>query len=347
VRTIKGYKQLSLEEREQFYALLMQKKSLRFIAKQLNRLHSTLSREYQRNRPYARPYVPCIAENISYDRLHRQRSQARLKSSVIYHYVEDHLKQRWSPETIAGRLRIDHPGMSIHHETIYRYIYQEDGKGFHLRKFLTHVRYKRMKKFGRKVQHCKNIPDAVSIEKRPQEVVIREVIGHWETDNLEGKRYSDTSVVSTTVERVSRYTILTKLADKSADEKYRALIKRFQPLPKNIRRSITADNGGENADHKKITVTLSMPMYFCHPYSAWEKGSVENMNGRIRRYIPKGTSTDDVTDEQIANIEYQLNNTPRKCLEYQTPEEVMHQAIWGQTTWGLLSPEVRAYLSSR
>lgn len=307
--------------------MLWQKLSLRTIARRLNRSHTTLSREFKRNRKYARSYIPWQAHISAYERLHKQRSQARLKNPAIYAYVIEKLKQyRWSPETIAGRLRIDHPGMSIHHESIYRYIYWDNGKGLHLWKYLTYARYKRMKKGGRGVKHSKTIPDGMSIDQRPEYIDKRETIGHWETDNVIG-RITDSGALSTTVERRSRYTVLTKLQRKTAAAKRNALTTRLLTFPEHVRRSLTTDNGCENADHKQISTILKMPMFFCHAYASWEKGTVENMNGRIRRYIPKGKSIDILTDEEIAWIEERLNNTPRKCLGYLTPYEVMQRGL--------------------
>ena len=328
------------------FAWLWQKLSLRTIARRLKRSHTTLSREIRRNETERGVYYPCSAHSYAQDRIHTQRSQARLKHPEIYQYVVDRLKLQWSPETIAGRLPIDHPGWSIHHESIYRYIYWDNGKGLHLWKYLTRHRPRRMKKGGRKVVNSKTIPDGVSIDLRPEEVQKRLVVGHWETDNVIGK-IADKAAISTTVERVTRYTLLAKLQNKTAQEKQDVVTKRLLLFPQEIRKSITTDNGTENANHKDITRALAMPMYFCHPYSSWEKGTVENMNGRIRRCIPKGKSIDTISEEEIATVEYWLNNTPRKCLGYQTPEEAMSRAIWGNTAYAALAPEVRAFLASR
>ncbi|HSW97600.1 MAG TPA: IS30 family transposase [Candidatus Saccharimonadales bacterium] len=323
---MRGYTHLTLQERELLFALTWQKVSLREIGKRLKRSHSTLSRELQRNREYAKLYMPSVAQYYAEQRLQQQRSLARLKSQVIYDYVVEKLKLKWSPETIAGRLPIDHPGMTIHHESIYRFIYWDNGKGLHLWKYLPLARKKRMKKFGRKVIHSKTIPDGISIDHRPKEVQKREIVGHWETDNVIGK-HTDTTAISTTVERVTRYTILAKLKKKTAQEKSNSVVNRLLYFPKHVKRSITTDNGFENTKHKEISTRLNIPMYFCHPYSSWEKGTVENMNGRIRRFIPKGKSLDRFSDKDIAAIEYQLNNTPRKCLGYKTPEERMQTAV--------------------
>jgi IS30 family transposase len=183
---LKGYRHLSLKEREILFALLWQKAPLRTIAKVLKRSHTTLSREVRRNTEYAKLYLPCKAQDYADFRLHQQRQQARLKSPEIYVYVWEKLHLRWLPETIAGRLPIDFPGMSIHPESIYRYIYR-DGLGLRLWQYLTHARKRRMKRHGRRVKPADRIPDAVSIDLRPSEVNEREIAGHWETDNLHGE----------------------------------------------------------------------------------------------------------------------------------------------------------------
>jgi IS30 family transposase len=327
VRQLNGYKykQLSLEEREVLYARREQGLPLRTIALELKRSHTTLSREYRRNIRANGAYYPCSAHTYAYERLHKQRSEARMKDQVIYKYVQEKLKIKWSPETIAGRLPIDHPGLTIHFETIYRYIYWR-GLEFHLWNFLTLKRQRRMKKHGRRVKRNGKIPDAISIDQRPQEVNERKIAGHWETDDVEGRR-SDRSALSTTVERKTRYTIISKLKTRTAEAKQQALILRFWRFPAFLKKSITADNGMENSNHKEVARILKILMFFCHAYHSWEKGTNENTNGRIRRYIPKGKSIDALSDEDVAQVEYALNNTPRKCLEFLTPEEALTQEL--------------------
>jgi transposase, IS30 family len=314
-----------LEERERLYALKEQKLSLREIALKLRRSHTTLSRELKKNRRFFAPYIPCHAHRYAKWRIQLQRTTAALKQPEIYDYVLQKLTLKWSPETIAGRLPIDYPGFSIHFETIYRFIYRDSQRGYYLWTYLTHARKKRMKRSGRRVKACGKIPDADSIDLRPVEAQERKYVGHWETDNVIGKR-ADATVLSTTVERVTRYTMLSKLT-KTAEAKQYALVKRLWYFPTHLRKTLTTDNGLENANHKEIAESLSMPMYFCHAYHSWEKGTVENMNGRIRRYIPKGKSIDTLTNREITAVENALNHTPRKCLGFRTPDEVMVQAL--------------------
>lgn len=328
---MKKYHQFSLMEREKIYGLLAQGRSFRFIGKSLHRSHTSVAREVGRNRKYGieylgNPYIPCKAQRLADKRAAIQRRKAPLKNPEIFLYVREHLQKRWSPEVIAGRIRIDHPGLSICPETIYQYVYAKKTKtrGMHLEQYLTLRRKKRMKKFGRSVHRLGKIPEAVSIEKRPKHVATRKQIGHWETDNVVGKS-SDTTTLSVTVERKTRYTILTKLANRKAATKAAALIRRLRGFPEDARRSITADNGLENVRHQDVTRDTGMPVYFCHAYHSWEKGTVENTNGRIRRYIAKGVSLDNISEETIRYVEAVLNATPKKCLHFLTPYEMMHK----------------------
>lgn len=326
---MKTYHQFSLLEREKIYGFLEQGRSFRFIGKQLHRSHTSIAREVNRNRKYGiayfgNPYLPCKAQRLADKRSRDQRRKAPLKNPEIFLYVREHLRMRWSPEAIAGRLSVDHPGLSICPETIYQYIYakRNPSRSAHFEQYLTLKRRKRMKKLGRCVHRFGRIPEAVSIEKRPKHIRTRKQLGHWETDNVVGKS-TDATTLSVTVERTTRYTILTKLVNRTARTKADALIHRFRDFSDDTRRSLTADNGLENIHHQQVTRETGMPVYFCHAYHSWEKGTVENMNGRIRRYIPKGISLDGISPETIKQVETILNTTPRKCLQYKTPYEMM------------------------
>jgi len=327
------YKHLNLEEREKLYALREQGKSFRKIALVLARSHTSLSREYKRHAKYGKKYIPCWAYERAVKKAVEQRTKAPLKNHQVFLYVREKLRQNWSPETIAGRLSIDYPDESICPETIYQYIYGK-GKKFKLWNFLPKSHKKRRIKTGRKVRSCKHsrIPGAVSIEERPNRVKTRKQAGHFETDLMEGKRKNKTAL-SVNVERKTRYTLVKKVRNKKAKTKEKTMLKDLKMLilcsksKKPIVKSVTADNGSENANHAKISETLKTKYYFCHPYASWEKGSVENMIGRIRVYIPKGASLAMYTSQQIQWLENQLNNTPRKCLNYQTPNEVMEQEV--------------------
>lgn len=322
-----NYHHLSLYEREVLYALRLQKKSFRQIGVVLERHHTTLAREYVRNQHgHKHIYVACTAHRRANRRASKQRYQAPLKNCELFLYVREKLRLGWSPELIAGRVCVDLPGQSIHHETIYRYIYnRKKTRGMKLYRYLPLHRNKRMKKHGRKVQRTK-IVNPVRIDQRDSIIDTRLVVGHWESDNMEGLR-SDRQVVSALVERKTRYTVLSLLEGKGARVKTQATIDRLSTLHPDLVKSITTDNGSENALHQVLSSELSIPVYFCYPYHSWEKGSVENTIGRLRRYIPKKTSLQTLTGEQLARIEQRLNTTPKKCLGFKTPQEAINDEL--------------------
>lgn len=331
MKNTKSYTQLSLTERVEIYALYRQGISRQKIALRIGRNVATVSRELRRNRSrFTKQYDPVKAQKIAHNRQMKQRTKAPLKNVEIFLYVRDKLRYGWSPEVIAGRLSIDYPNNSICTETIYQYIYGK-GKQYKLWTYLPKRHMRRRVKIGRHVRkdtsQCK-IPEGISIDLRPKRVLSRFQAGHFETDLMEGSREYK-SAVSVNVERKTRYTLLKKVANKKAETKEKVLtkqIKTLQSLGKAenpIVRSFTGDNGNENACHKDIDV----PFYFCHPYHSWEKGSVENIIGRIRRYIPKGTNICRLVDAQIQWVENMLNNTPRKCLGFKTPNEAIEEEV--------------------
>lgn len=317
------YHHVNLEEREKLFAWKEQGISFRTIAKRLHRNVGTISRELARHTRYGRQYLPCRAQRRAIRLAEKQRYHAPLKTPLVFLYVREHLRKpySWSPETIAGRLPIDYPGYSIDDDSIYRYIYGKKQKRMKLWRYLVLHRKKRMKKYGRKITNRGEVVHAISISKRPKSVLKRKRPGHWETDNMEGRR-SDASGVSVTVERMSRVTRLRKLADHTAATKTAVLLAQFSQEPKGYKKTITIDNGSENKDGGRFQKETTMTVYKTAPYHSWEKGSVENTVGRLRRWIPKKTSVDGITQNQLTIIEEDMNNTPRKVLGYLTPNEV-------------------------
>lgn len=324
------YHHLSLEEREKLFSWREQGISLRIIAKRLRRNVGTISRELTRHTRYGRPYLPCRADRRAKRWADRQRYKAPLKEPLIFLYVREHLRTpyHWSPETIAGRLSIDCPGYTIDDDTIYRYVYSKKQRRMKLWKYLVLHRKKRMKKYGRKITNRGEVVHAISISKRPKSIGKRKRPGHWETDNMEGVK-SDHTGISVTVERMSRVTRLRKLADHTAATKTNALLDQFSHEPKGCKKTITLDNGPENKDGGRFQQETTMTVYKTVPYHSWEKGTVENTVGRVRRWIPKKRSVDGITQQQLFLIEEQMNTTPRKVLGFLTPNEVygkMHSA---------------------
>ena len=330
------YNHLNLDERVKIYALKREGETLQNIAKQINRNVGTISRELKRNKSRCdMEYFPTKANKNSIKKSVRQRTKAPLKNHETYLYVKEKLREeKWSPEEISGRIKIDKPGASICPETIYQYIYGK-GRIHKLWEHLTERHNRRRKKNGRSVTKGKSssrIPGAVSILDRPKNINKRKIEGHIETDLMEGVR-REKQVVSVEVFRKSRYLQLTKMPNKKAKIKKKILTKKLkvvQSLEKStcpIVKSITGDNGIENTDHLKISSTLGTKFFFCQPYHSWEKGTVENTIKRVRRFIPKGTPLSQFDEWQIQWLENKMNNTPRKCLNYLTPNEAFEKEV--------------------
>lgn len=318
-----------MEEREKLFALREAGKSLREIAKRLGRSHTSLSRELKRNTKYGKSYLPCKAEKKAIKLAYNQRFKAPLKCPLILLYVRQHLKKpySWSPEEIAGRLPIDYPGYSIDDETIYRYIYSQKShtRRMKLWRYLSLHRKRRMKKHGRKVRAVK-LPTALAIETRPAVANARSEIGHWETDNVETIK-TDKTGISATVERKTRIVRLGKLKDGKSATKKNVLIAKIRKEQSLIWKTLTIDRGPENSQHEKFTQQTGIPVYACNPYHSWEKGTVENTIGRLRKFVPKGQSVDGLTQRDLNQIENIMNNTPRKCLDYLTPNEMLEKIL--------------------
>lgn len=304
--------------------------TIRQVAKKIGRHHSSLSRELKRNAKHGRQYIPCIADKHANKVALRQRFRAALKNPLVFVYVREKLRLGWSPEIIAGRLPIDFPGESIHFETIYKYIYKKKNKRDKLWIHLEQSRKKRQIKNGRSVQKQSKIPSAVSIDLRPSEVLDRKIPGHFETDNLEGKK-TDSKVLSSLVERTTRKVSLCLLPSKKSADKNTHTIQTLNTYPPHLRRSVTADNGAENTKHQELTDKTGVPVFFCHPYHSWEKGTVERRFRTVRRIIPKGTSLETYTQKDIQEIEDWINNMPMKVLGYLTPNELMANILTGTT----------------
>lgn len=316
----KRYQQLTLEERERFAILTAKGHSLRQVAKLLGRHHSTLSRELLKNdvRNFAWCYLPCLGEI----RAERKRKAARpwrvLKNPQIKAYVEEKIAMGWSPEQVSGRIKIDLPGQSVSHEAIYKYVYYQAKD---LVQFLPRKSKSRYPRYRGRVRRRKvKIPNRTHISKRPRSAVVRKVFGHWESDSVGSKASQEG--LNVLVERKTRFTFITRLKRKTARLTAEALEKRLSGLSQKARRSITYDNGSENFFHELVNQSLGTKSFFCSPYHSWEKGTVENTNGLIRRFIPKKADISKVTDQELEAYENILNDRPRKCLEYRTPREV-------------------------
>lgn len=261
------------------------------------------------------------AQNISSKRKSLAGKRHPLKNDQVFKWVIKRLIRGWSPEQISGRMKVIFPNdsqMRITPETIYSFIYSKD---FKYRKFWEYLPWKKRKrshKHGRKVYKA-SIPDRVSIHLRPSSVDQNLEFGHFEGDSVEGLGHKDG--VHTEVERVSRKYFAVLVGSISSEAAIRAQTEIFSPLPKWARKSTTLDNGRENHLHSKLK-ELGMQTYFADPYSSWQRGSNEYHNGLLRRYFPKKTNFKNITQEEINEVVEEINNRPRKCLGFYTPNEV-------------------------
>jgi IS30 family transposase len=265
-----------------------------------------------------REYRAIKADHYSNTRSKLSHAKDRLKNDQIRKYCIEKLRIGWSPEQTSGKISEDLPGQYTNYESIYQYIYN-DAK--YLIQYLARGRQKRQKRGKSRGNRACKIPNRTSIDARPEEINTRSRTGDWEADTMVSKQSKETLVVLR--ERKIHLTFIVKVRNKSAKELKRAIIKRLKHLPPHLRKSITFDNGTENALHEEIAFELNLKTFFCHAYHSWEKGSVENTNGLIRRFLPKKTDFSLITEDQIMIIEERLNNRPRKTLNYSTPYELL------------------------
>ena len=317
---IKEYRQLTAEKREKLYRLRSEGNSMRECARNVGVDVSTISRELDRNSTDVSGgtvYLPDRAENIYRGRRKKCHPHIKMNDATFRRKLMTYIQKGWSPETIAGRLEREQKKKVISHETLYEWIYESEiGKRDTLYEYLPRGKKHRTKKHGRR-SHKQRLEGRVFIEARTEKANDRSEAGHWETDSLLCK-YRD--AVNVLAKRMSRAVRITKLYAKDAAATTSAITSR---LAHEIVNSITADNGPENAEHEKIARELSSLFFFCHPYHSWEKGTVENRNGVIRRYLPQSTDLSEWSQEELDEIAEDINNTPMKCLNYQTPNEVL------------------------
>jgi IS30 family transposase len=326
------YKHFSVEEREKIQRGLWEKRSIRAIAAQLGRPHSSVVREIARNKPPQRKvYTPRLAHARALEKRTSRGRKERLKNEKVRHYVIAQLKRRRSPEQIAGCIKRD-IAETISHEAIYRFIYAQIKNGYpkkgceDLRHHLRRRRKIRQPKGARRYQRVTK-PSGPSIDTRPKVVEKRNRIGDWESDTVESRDHAPG--INTLVERKTGMVFITKLRSKNGLETRTAIIKRLSTLPAHVRHTITFDNGPENRDWQPIEKAIGAHCYFAHPYHSWERGTNENTNGLIRDYFPKGTDFRTITDEELAFVERELNERPRKRHGWKSPLQVWSGALQG------------------
>lgn len=316
------FRHLTQGNRNQIDVLAREGYTLQRIAEKVGCHWSTISRELWRNLSKEhKKYVASIAQAKTINRKTSCVRKSKFDNPALIAYVTSKLKESWSPEQISGKLKKEQPDIAISHEAIYQYIYSLDAvQSKELVSLLPRAHKTRRRKYAVGTKHKTKILNRVGIEERPAIINERKEPGHWETDTMVCK--SNIPAINTTVERVARYVIISKLNRKNAYNKACSVINRLSKINPALRRSITYDNGTENAGHTMVNNSLNTKSYFAHPYHSWERGSNENINGLIRRFIPKKTDLYSITEEQLSEIEFKLNNRPRKCLNYSTPFEV-------------------------
>lgn len=325
--------------------------SLQQIAVAIGRSKSTVSRELKRNRWFAsnenesyRPYRPSDLKTGIYTaqpfysaltaqrkaalRNRKPRKTRRLDHGRLLSYVLDALRKGWSPELIAGRLRHEYPAdplMRVSYECIYQWIYRKPERSRDLRAYLARNHQRRRKRGGRKGKDTR-IAMRVPIGERPALVDSRRQFGHYESDTVIGAVASK-RCMNTQVERKTRRLFARLIDDKSAASTIKAEYEIYRTIPPKARRSRTWDNGTESALHQAVDEALGMLTYYADPYSSYQRGSNENRNGMIRRYLPKKTSFENLTQEELDMIVHEINNRPMKCLDYRTPNEAWNEEI--------------------
>lgn len=328
------YKHLTIQDREIIQLMLWEKQSIRSIAKKINRLPSTVSREINKNMDSINRYNPRSAHERALIKRKSRGRKDRLKNKRVRNYVITHLKKKWSPQQIAGRIQSD-LNQKISHEAIYQYIYHQihrNGYGLlrpNCEDLRIYLRRKKKRRTPKGARRCQRVfkPKGTIIDKRPDIVEERRRIGDWESDTVESRDYKPG--INTLVERQTGLVFISKLFDKTSKATTTAIVKRLDYLPLKAKQTITFDNGTENSNWQELERKTKIKTFFCHAYSSWERGTNENTNGLIRDYFPKKTDFTTIPNEEIKKVEQELNNRPRKRLGYKTPLEVFSVALRG------------------
>ena len=333
VNILSKHTKLTLAERKLLASWKEAGFSMRECAKRLSRSVSTVSRELFRNRFVDKDglvyYLPTHAQS-KFERVKENAWKAKiaLKNIKVQTYVLDHLRLGWSPEQISGRLKfvdhVDDRSWQISPETIYKFVYHRNQKDKRWWEYLRRKQKRRKAKSGRKSHRCR-IPDRISISQRPKEADERIIVGHWEDDTVVGKGRNHG--IHTAYERVSSYIRMEYLPDLTALSCLKAQRKIYGSFPTRARMTVTEDNGHEHVLHQKLKGELGIQTYFAHPYSSWERGGNENANLWIRYYFPKGTNFSTISKQELQDVEWELNNRPRRRLKFFTPSEVFSKHL--------------------
>jgi IS30 family transposase len=313
-----AYGHLSLVEREQIARLRTTGLSLSAIGRRLGRVASTISRELRRNVLPKGGYQPVYAEGCYLAR--RQRPAVLERDERLRRFVHQRLLEAWTPEQIAGWLKRGEERhlRALCLETIYAFIHRPAQKAEQLWRLLPRGRARRGRRPARRPRS--RIADRVSIHDRPPAVDDRRAAGHWEGDLLICKRTRPMLVLE---ERKTRFILVARLTGKSAAETVAVMMAVFRRLDPRLRSSITFDNDTAFARHALLRSMCAMTTWFCDAYASWQKGAVENANGRLRRHLPRDLDIDALGDAELQEIVLTHNLTPRKCLGFLTPLQAL------------------------
>lgn len=309
-----NYTHLSMSDRRRLYTFLEMGLPIAEVAKRLSKHRSTLYRELNRNSE-PEGYLPKTAQLKVEERAKRKRSIKLQTEGTLRDYVIRSLRKGWSPEQISGRMKYHKLSFYVCHETIYQFVYQSASK--ELYHCLPYKKPKRQKRCSRDKSVCKYGKIRL-ITERPEAITTRKRFGHWEGDTIQFKGAKE-KVVTTLVERKSRLVFLLKNTSKHSRGVMDKIKEKFEKLPSKMCKTFTFDQGTEFADYSYLEHQIGCKVYYCETHSPWQKGSNENMNGRLRWHLPKETDIAKITQEALEQLAGKMNRCPRKCLGFKTP----------------------------
>jgi len=323
----KHYGQLDLSERIEIYRLHADGKSLRAIAAAIARDASTISRELKRNskptRIWRRGYDPVRADGLAQRRRRWDGRYKLMRQPDLRDLVKDRLAMGWSPEQIAGRLTREQGLTVISPESIYRFVYHRSAQKDYWHRLLPRRKSRRGRLGRRGGSPAALMQRRRPLSERPQSAGDRREPGHWEADFMLFARYGQNVLV--VHERSTRLTLALKPPNRLAETTAAHLLVLLQPVPPQLRQTMSFDNGTEFAQHYRLIDQLGIDTFFCDTHSPWQKGGIENTIGRLRRQLPRKTNLDLLSADDLERITHALNNTPRKCLDFKTPAEAFSQ----------------------
>jgi IS30 family transposase len=324
------YRQLTMDDRRRIDRMRAQKTPIDEIARSVGRHRSTIYRELKRNWfverefPDLTGYWCTVAQQMAAER--RRRQMKLLRDRDLLQAIVDRLKAAWSPEQVAGRLKLDASPRRVCHETIYWFAYSKAGQAEAVFRYLPEQRRRRRPRRARQ-QRGRHVPDSRSISLRPACIADRSQFGHWEGDLLMFRKEHGKGNVTSLIERKGRFTILLRNNDRQSRPVIDAMVAAFAPLPREASCSFTFDRGTKFSAWEQLDKGLGAEAWFCDPRSPWQKGSVENSNRRLRKFLPDNADPFEITPGALKLITVQVNRTPRKCLGFRTPEEEFRRQL--------------------